>query len=206
MPHLRALCFPGTFIPIGPGQASPAASTAASVKTISKAKTPPIFDVDSYQRCWDIARRAHSNFIYAFYLLPKHKRDGMAALYAFMRLVDDVADEGDDLNAKQRGLAKWRAALDQAVTGTERTTDGSAALAPQNVDGAAEVLPALVDTMRRFNMPTRYLHDLISGAEMDLTVKTYLTFDRLKEYCYRLPGTVGLTCTHVFAFSDPRAR
>ena len=59
--------------------------------------------------------------------------------------------------------------------------------------------------MRRFQMPARYLHDLISGAEMDLTVKTYPTFDRLKEYCYRVAGTVGLTCTHVFGFSDPRA-
>ena len=57
--------------------------------------------------------------------------------------------------------------------------------------------------MRRFQMPARYLHDLISGAEMDLTVKTYPTFDRLKEYCYRVAGTVGLTFTHVLCFSDP---
>jgi phytoene synthase len=71
--------------------------------------------------------------------------------------------------------------------------------------GEREVLPALIDTMRRYNMPARYLHDLISGAEMDLTVKSYPTFDRLREYCYRVAGTVGLTCTHVFGYSDPRA-
>ena len=160
----------------------------------------------SYQNCHDIARAARSNFYYAFYLLPKPKRDGLAALYSFMRLVDDVADEGTDVARKQRGLAKWRAALDEAVTGSGRAVDGSSALARQSpVDGAEEVLPALVDTMRRFNMPARYLHDLISGAEMDLTVKTYPTFDRLREYCYRVAGTVGLTCTHVFGFSDPRA-
>jgi len=160
----------------------------------------------SYQNCHDIARAARSNFYYAFYLLPKPKRDGLAALYSFMRLVDDVADEGTDVARKQRGLAKWRAALDEAVTGGGRPADGGSALARQSpIDGAEEVLPALVDTMRRFNMPARYLHDLISGAEMDLTVKTYPTFDRLREYCYRVAGTVGLTCTHVFGFSDPRA-
>jgi 15-cis-phytoene synthase len=115
-----------------------------------------------------------------------------------MRLVDDVADEGDDLAAKQRGLAKWRAALDEAVMNGGRP----GAAAPQ---GAPEVLPALVDTMRRYKMPARYLHDLISGAEMDLTVPTYPTFDRLREYCYRVAGTVGLTCTHVFGFQDARA-
>jgi phytoene synthase len=59
--------------------------------------------------------------------------------------------------------------------------------------------------MRRHNMPARCLHDLISGAEMDLTVHAYPTFDRLREYCYRVAGTVGLTCTHVFGFRDPRA-
>jgi squalene synthase HpnC len=161
---------------------------------------------ESYEECHRIARGSHSNFYYAFFLLPKPKRDGLAALYAFMRLVDDVADEGADLAAKQRGLAKWRAALDQAITGQEQLFDGNAAVAsPSALNGAAEVLPALVDTMQRYKMPARYLHDLISGAEMDLTVQTYPTFDRLREYCYRVAGTVGLTCTHVFGFRDARA-
>src|SRR4029434_9765273 len=160
----------------------------------------------SYEGCWNLAREAHSNFYYAFFLLPKAKRDGIAALYAFMRLVDNVADDGDDLADKQGGLAHWRAALDQAITGYRAFVDGSSALALQRWPrGANEVLPALVDTMRSFNMPARYLHDQISGAEMDLTVHTYPTFDRLREYCYRVAGTVGLTCTHIFGFKDPRA-
>src|SRR5579859_481897 len=162
---------------------------------------------DSYVHCHQIARAAHSNFHYAFYLLPKPKRDGLAALYAFMRLIDDVSDEGQDLAAKQRGLARWRAALDQAITGQEQVFDGNAAVVSPaaTLPGAEQILPALVDTMQRYNMPARYLHDLISGAEMDLTVRFYPTFERLREYCYRVAGTVGLTCTHVFGFSDARA-
>src|SRR5262249_273406 len=151
----------------------------------------------SYGACWNLAWQAHSNFYYAFFLLPKAKRDGIAALYAFMRLVDNVADDGDSISSKQRALAQWRAALDQAITGYGAFVDGSSALALEpRPQGAREVLPALVDTMRRFNMPARYLHDQISGAEMDLTVHSYPTFDRLREYCYRVAGTVGLTCTH----------
>jgi squalene synthase HpnC len=152
---------------------------------------------ESYEECHRITKAAHSNFYYAFLLLPKSRRDGLIALYAFMRLIDDVADEGDDLGAKQRGLANWRAALDAAVTGSTR--------ASSLPEGAATVLPALVDTMKSYNMPARYLHDLISGAEMDLTVQAYPTFDRLREYCYRVAGTVGLTCTHVFGFTNQRA-
>jgi squalene synthase HpnC len=152
----------------------------------------------SYDSCLQIAKAAHSNFYYAFFLLPKSRRDGIVALYAFMRLIDDVADEGEDVAVKQKGLARWRAALDAAVTGSPLPPNAT----PQ---GAAEVLPALVDTMNRYKMPARYLHDLISGAEMDLTVRDYPTFDRLREYCYRVAGTVGLTCTHVFGFTDQRA-
>ena len=160
----------------------------------------------SYAECHRIARASGSNFYYAFYLLPKPKRDGLAALYAFMRLVDDVADVGEDLEGAQRGIAKWRAAFDEAVTGRSQFFDGTSVTPPgERLYGEAEVLPALIDTMRRYNMPARYLHDLISGAEMDLTVKNYPTFDRLREYCYRVAGTVGLTCTHVFGYRDPRA-
>jgi squalene synthase HpnC len=162
---------------------------------------------DSYAECHRITRASRSNFYAAFFLLPDSKRDAFAALYAFMRLVDDVADEGADLAAKQRGLANWRAALDDAITGHEQHFDGNAAMtSPAAALGdSAEILPALVDTMQRYKMPARYLHDLISGAEMDLTVQRYPTFERLREYCYRVAGTVGLTCTHVFGFRDARA-
>jgi squalene synthase HpnC/squalene synthase HpnD len=206
----------GQLFPVRTRQAVPSSPASTPVHhgaDSSMGLTPPAVPTTgpdwalahSYEECHRIARAARSNFYYAFYLLPKPKRDGLAALYAFMRLVDDVADQGADVGSKQRGLAKWRTALDDAVNGSENTVDGSSALARQSIHGSEEVLPALIDTMRRFQMPARYLHDLISGAEMDLTVKTYPTFDRLKEYCYRVAGTVGLTCTHVFGFSDPRA-
>jgi squalene synthase HpnC len=161
----------------------------------------------SYSHCHQIARSARSNFYPAFFLLPKLKRDGIVALYAFMRLIDDVSDEGADVAAKQRGLARWRAALDEAITGQSQAFDGNAARSLQagELYGEREVLPALVDTMQRFRMPARYLHDLISGAEMDLTILQYPAFERLKEYCYRVAGTVGLTCTHIFGFSDSKA-
>jgi squalene synthase HpnC/squalene synthase HpnD len=182
----------------GPVRESAATATAESTTA----------EIDaSYDHCHRIARSAHSSFYPAFFLLPKPKRDGIVALYAFMRLIDDVSDEGEDVAAKQRGLARWRAALDEAVTGHAQIFDGNAArpLQQESLPGQREVLPALVDTMRRFQMPARYLHDLISGAEMDLTIQEYPTFERLKEYCYRVAGTVGLTCTHIFGFRDPKA-
>ena len=144
---------------------------------------------DSYAECNRIARGAHSSFYLAFFGLPRDKRNALFALYAFMRLIDNVSDEPGDLEAKRRGLAHWRGMLDEAISGE---TSGHA------------ILPALADSITRFDIPTRYFHDLILGAEMDLTVATYATFDQLSEYCYRVAGTVGLTCLHVFGFRDPR--
>jgi squalene synthase HpnC/squalene synthase HpnD len=144
----------------------------------------------SYAECRRVARSSASSFYYAFFMLPPAKRDGLCALYAFMRLVDDVSDTMGSAADKQRGLARWRASLDAATAG--------------DVSSHA-ILPAFADTIERFHIPARYFHDLISGAEMDLTVGEYPTFDRLREYCYRVAGTVGLTCLHVFGFEDPHA-
>jgi squalene synthase HpnC/squalene synthase HpnD len=143
----------------------------------------------SYAECNRIARAARSSFYLAFFGLPREKRNALFALYAFMRLVDNVSDEPGDLESKRGELARWRGMLDDAIAGR---TEGHA------------ILPGLRDTIARFEIPTRYFHDLILGAEMDLTVSTYATFDRLSEYCYRVAGTVGLTCLHVFGFRNPR--
>jgi len=144
----------------------------------------------SYAECNRIARAAHSSFYLAFFGLPKAKRNALCALYAFMRLVDDVSDDPGGIESKRSGLVRWRARLDECVAGRS---------------SGHPILPALADTIARFEIPTRYFHDLILGAEMDLTVSSYATFDRLSEYCYRVAGTVGLTCLHVFGFRDPRA-
>lgn len=151
----------------------------------------------SYEHCRSVARNAASNFYYAFYMLPRSKRDALCAIYAFMRLVDDVSDApspsdtgADDATLKRAALSRWRALLDECVAG--------------NTAGHP-ILPAFADAIGRYQIPTRYFHDLISGAEMDLLQARYATFEALQEYCYRVAGTVGLTCVHVFGFRDPHA-
>lgn len=150
----------------------------------------PVSLPDSFAYCRRTARSAARNFYYGFRLLPAEKRDALCALYTFMRGVDDISDEPGDIAAKTRGLAQCRAQMDRALAG-EFDDD--------------PVWPAFREVMTRYQIPTRYLHDLISGAEMDLTVSRYETWDRLREYCYRVAGTVGLCCLYVFGFSDPRA-
>ena len=70
------------------------------------------------QESQTITRKSASNLALAFVLLPKEKRDGMSALYAFCREVDDVADEESVPVAKRREqLAAWRADIQSACNG-----------------------------------------------------------------------------------------
>jgi phytoene synthase len=144
----------------------------------------------SYTHCRRITRAAARNFFYAIYLLPRPKRDALCALYAFMRRADDISDSPGDLPIKLEQMRFWRRAMDAALAGNY---------------GGDPALPGFHHAVVRFGIPARYLHDLISGTEMDLSIASYETFHDLREYCYRVAGTVGLCCLHVFGFSDPRA-
>jgi phytoene synthase len=144
----------------------------------------------SYAHCRRITRAAARNFYYAIYLLPKPKRDALCALYAFMRRADDISDLPGDTPVKVQQMSAWRTALNAALHGEY---------------GADPAMPAFHHAVSTFQIPHRYLHDLVSGTEMDLTVASYETFAALREYCYRVAGAVGLCCLYVFQFTDPRA-
>src|ERR1700757_3291245 len=107
----------------------------------------------SYAHCRNLAWAAARNFYYGFALLPPAKRDALCALYAFMRRADDISDSQGDQKEKGEGLKMWRNALDQALQ--------------SNYHGS-QLLPAFHDTIKRYQIPAAYLHDLMNGAEMDL--------------------------------------
>ena len=55
-----------------------------------------------------LTRKSRSNFYYAFFALPKPRRDALYAVYAFCRIVDDAVDLGQDRTAQRAELARWR--------------------------------------------------------------------------------------------------
>jgi phytoene synthase len=121
----------------------------------------------------------------------------MDALYAFMRVTDDLADEPGAVAAKRLALARWRESLAGALRG----------------EYAHPIHPAVHDTVRRFDIPPRHLFDVIDGVEADLEPVRFATFADLYPYCYKVASAVGLACVRVwglrpgttFAESDPPA-
>jgi len=144
------------------------------------------------QNCRSITRKSASNLAMAFILLPREKRDSMAALYAFCRKVDDVADdESVPLEERRRLLAEWRADI-------RRACDGAEPVQPVNKE--------LQPVINRYKLPFNYFDELIRGVEMDLDIKRYQTFDDLEQYCYRVASVVGLLSIEIFGYRDTACR
>ena len=145
---------------------------------------------DSYRYCEQTARREAGNFYHAFRVLPRSQRKAICALYAFLRLTDDLGDGPGSTEEKRALLLDWRQRFERALDG----------------DYSHPLHPAFHHTVRVHAIPAQYLHDVIDGVEMDLNTQTYATFADLYQYCYRVASAVGLACIHIWGFEDERAK
>lgn len=139
-----------------------------------------------------ITERSGSNLALAFVLLPARKRAAMAALYAFCREVDDIADD-ESVPAAQRAaaLAEWREDVRRACAGGRPS------------------LPVIVELQpfaAEFALPFGLFDQLIQGVEMDLWPKRYPDFPALEVYCYHVASVVGLLSIQIFGHVDPGCR
>ncbi len=146
----------------------------------------------SYDFCREIAKSRAKNFYYSFIVLPAERRRAMCAVYAFMRYCDDIVDEEAGEADKENRLNACREFLDRAYG--ETPADGGG------------LLPAFRDTVGKFDIPRAYFDAIIDGAQMDLTVTRYATFEDLYQYCYRVASAVGLVCIHIFGFNGAEAK
>lgn len=139
-----------------------------------------------------ITRKSASNLALAFVLLPKTKRDGMSALYAFCREVDDVADEETaPLDRRRDQLAAWREDIRRAC-GSETP--------------AFAVNRELQPFIHQYRLPFEHFDALLKGVEMDLDIKRYQNNAELEIYCYRVASVVGLLSIEIFGYQDPACR
>ncbi len=148
---------------------------------------PPL--AGSYAYCERLARREAGNFYHAFRVLPRGQRRAMCALYAFLRVTDDIGDGPGPPAAKLAPLADWRRRLDLALAGcyTHR------------------LHAAFHHTVTTHGIPRAYFDAVVDGVAMDLGPVRYATFADLYRYCYHVASVVGLACIHIWGFTDERA-
>ncbi|MGE5611812.1 MAG: phytoene/squalene synthase family protein [Bacillota bacterium] len=145
--------------------------------------------------CEQLTRHVAKNFYYALKLLPEPKRSAMYALYAYMRLVDDIADEEDGRSPQRRAeeLEAWRIQ-------THAVLDGHC---PNGT--SSPVWAAFAETVYRHRIPASVFDDMIAGQQQDLHPIVFDTFEQLHQYCCRVAGAVGLASIYIWGFDGGAA-
>ena len=137
----------------------------------------------AYAEVERVTRHQAKNFAYGIMVLPRPKRHAIAAIYAFARRVDDVADGPLSPGEKRDQLEALGAAL--------------ADPAP-----AEPMLVALADARARFGIPDAALSALVDGGLQDTEQSRYADFADLRGYCEKVAGAVGLACLPVYGSDD----
>jgi squalene synthase HpnC len=147
----------------------------------------------AHAACLRIARRHYENFPVASWLLPAEARPHVAALYAFARMADDMADEGNDPpDSRLAQLADWRDRLHAAAAGR----------APAGSDDAAVVFTALMETIRAHELPVSLFDDLISAFEQDVIIARYADWPDVLDYCRRSANPIGRLVLRICGYRD----
>ena len=127
---------------------------------------------DAYAACLRIAHGHYENFPVASRLVPAAMRKHVAAVYAFARGADDIADEpGYAADQRLVLLDEWSTHLREAP----RTP----------------VFVALADTRARFDLPIELFDDLLSAFKQDVVKDRYATWDEVFDYCRRSANPIG---------------
>jgi phytoene synthase len=134
----------------------------------------------SYEECKRLNSLHGKTYYLATLLLPAHKRPFVHALYGFARYADEIVDDlSSTLSDKEKAehLKSWGDSVLASIS-TGISTD--------------HVGSALIDTVRRFNIPQQHFVDFLHSMTMDLTVGTYKTYEDLMEYVYGSAAVIGL--------------
>lgn len=140
---------------------------------------------EAHARCHALTRTHYENFPVAR-LVPAEVRPAVSAIYAFARTADDIADEGWDQPGAPTPEQRV-ATLDRYEAELERAVEGD----PLTEPAWEWIFLAVADILRRHEMPTQLLRDLLSAFKQDCIKLRYKTFDEVLDYCRRSANPVG---------------
>ncbi len=138
---------------------------------------------EAYQRCQKLAYEHYENFPVAR-LVPKELRPHVAAVYAFARTADDIADEGHgpggpEPQQRLADLDAFDAQLLAAVAGKPL------------FEQWAWIFQPVAHTISQYQIPVQLFQDLLSAFRQDVTTFRYATFADVLDYCRRSANPVG---------------
>ena len=136
----------------------------------------------AYEKCQHLADAHYENFPVAK-LVSKKIRRHVAAVYAFARTADDIADE----NHEEIGASDPRRLSELARFEAQLDIEDPDMLSPE----WRWIFVALSDTIEKFSIPKQLFRDLVSAFAQDVVKKRYSDFPELLDYCRRSANPVG---------------
>lgn len=140
----------------------------------------------------------------------------MYALYSFARTTDDIGDCDQPVELRNAWLQWWRDTAELNLQADRRHGDQvrfptQLAGDPSNITNqpfdltlrASETLPALRDTAIRHQIPTRYLLEIVDGVVARGQKTRFETYEQLEHFSAIAATSVGLSCIHIWGFTDP---
>jgi squalene synthase HpnC len=125
-------------------------------------------------------------------------RPHVAAVYAFARTADDLADEGDAPAAqRQAALRRWQAALHAAVADIERPLSSGDREGPGH-----PIIVALAHSIRSLDLPMSLFDDLLSAFGQDTMTTRYASWTEVLDYCRRSANPVGRLVLRIAGYRD----
>ena len=140
------------------------------------------------------------SFNWAGFFLPKDTYEECSKLYAFCRVLDDVADANQDLEIKKERFNE----LKEIFKEIENLKNND--LQSSTFEKNKVVISDMIVVSGYKKIPDLVIKDLVDGVESDL--KDKIQFNTVKEllvYSYRVAGTVGLMMAKILNVSDKRA-
>ncbi len=151
----------------------------------------------SFDYCAQICASSGSNFISSFRLLPQRERRAMEAVYAFMRLADDMADDVGSVSEGKYFLEFSQDTFLKVLQNPRYVFPESPS--PQFPSAAFySILPAVLETIRQYSIPAEYFLEVLRGVQTDLEKNFFRTAEELEDYCYQVASAVGLICLHIW--------
>jgi len=145
----------------------------------------------AYAECLRIARGHYENFTVGSWLLPRRLRRHIAAIYAFARIADDFADEGELAPAERLArLAAWEERLRECFSGRADTP----------------VFVALRRTVAELELPIEPFLALLEAFRRDAEFRAFDTFEELRGYCRNSADPVGHLILYLFGYRDAERR
>jgi len=153
----------------------------------------------AYAACEDLARSHYENFPVASRLLPRAMRPHIAAVYAFARRADDMADEGNAPAADRRAaLEAWQRGLREAVRLKGDATGVVSGLSRTD----ALMLAATANSIRTLDLPIALFDDLVSAFAQDTVTARYASWADVLDYCRRSANPVGRLVLRIAGHRD----